>query len=57
MARGLIDKAGVYNNAAEYDLVKKIIKEVGPVKRKFAVSSVDANSGAYVVFNETLPRD
>lgn len=57
IVRGLTDKAGIYNNAAEYDLVKKIVKEVGTCKRKFAVSSVDANSGSYVVFNETLPRD
>ena len=57
MFRGLTDKSGVYNNAAEYELVRGIIKELGDAKRKFVVSSVDVNTGNYVRFNETIPRD
>jgi len=57
MVRGLTDKSGVYNNAAAYELVSRILGELGDVKRKFVVSAVDANTGNYVRFNETLPRD
>lgn len=55
--RGLTDKAGIFNNAPEYDLVKKIIGEVGTCKRKFGVSAVDVNTGSYVVWGESVPRD
>jgi NTE family protein len=57
MLRGLTDKSGVYNNAPEYQLVNRIIQELGTAKRKFVVSSVDVNTGNYVRFNETIPRE
>jgi len=57
MVRGLTDKAGVFDISPAYDLVSNAIKDLGTVKRKFGVSAVDVNTGAYVVWNETLARE
>jgi predicted acylesterase/phospholipase RssA len=54
--RGITDKSGFLDNSPAYSLVTRIVNELGTCKRKFAVSSVDVNTGTYVAMNETLPR-
>ena len=56
IVRGVTDKSGFLDNSPAYNLVERIVGDLGTCKRKFAVSSVDVNTGSYVVFNETLPR-
>lgn len=45
------------DNEPAYHTVDKVIAELGANKRKWVVSSVDANTGNYYLMNETLPRD
>ena len=56
LIRGLTDKGGLLDNSPAYDLVNRVVNELGDNKRKFTVSSVDVNSGAYYLMNDTLPR-
>jgi len=57
MVRGLTDKSGVFDISPAYNLVDNVIKQLGSVKRKFGVSTVDVNTGTYIVWNETMARD
>jgi len=54
---GITQESGMLDNEPAYNTVNKVIAELGTNKRKWVVSSVDANSGDYHLMNETLPRD
>jgi len=52
---GLSSFSGVLDNTPLYHLLDDFIKKYGRIlKRKMVVSMVDANSGAYVTFDETV---
>lgn len=57
MVRALTDKSGVFDISPAYKLIDGVIKQLGSVKRKFGVSTVDVNTGTYIVWNETMARD
>lgn len=53
---GVLHHTGVFNTAPLYDFLTNFFNEHGPeIKKKIVVSSVDANTGAYTLFNETCP--
>lgn len=55
MLTGLASKSGVLDSTPLYNFLKDFIKKYGNViKRKFVISMVDANSGTYVTFDETV---
>jgi predicted acylesterase/phospholipase RssA len=56
MARGLTDKSGLMDNSPAYDLVQRVVDELGTCKRQWTVSSVDVNDGSYHLMDDTLPR-
>ena len=56
MVRALVDKSGLLDNSPEYDLVSRIVDELGTCKRKWTVSTVDTNDGSYHLLDSTLPR-
>jgi predicted acylesterase/phospholipase RssA len=51
---GLLSKSGVFDDSPLYTLLSGFLKEQGGLKRKTIVSCVDANTGQYVTFNETV---
>ena len=53
---GINSKSGVFNDEPLYNLLTDIYQEKGgEMYRRFVVSCVDANTGAYITFNETSP--
>jgi predicted acylesterase/phospholipase RssA len=56
MARALIDKRGLLDNSPAYNLIDRVIDELGTCKRKWAVASVDVGTGAYYLMDDSLPR-
>lgn len=57
MVRALTDKSGLLDNSPAYQLVERVIDELGTCKRKWTVSSVDVNDGSYHLMNSSLPRN
>ena len=52
---GVIEKSGVFNDTPLYDYMSKLYADEGKhIKKKIDIACVDANSGNYVVFNETV---
>lgn len=52
---GIEKHSGVFNTETLHNYVSNFASKYGgKPKRKMAVSAVDANSGAYQVFNETV---
>jgi len=52
---GLSSYSGVLDSSPLYHFLDDFIKKYGSIlKRKIVVSMVDANSGAYVTFDETV---
>jgi predicted acylesterase/phospholipase RssA len=51
---GLLKKSGIFDTSAGIKTIAGIFAQFdNKIERKIAVSCVDANTGAYVVFNET----
>ena len=54
MIKGVLEETGVFNTAPLAKFLEDFFEERNKtIYRKFIVSSVDANSGAYHLFNET----
>jgi len=52
---GLSSHSGALDSTPLYYFLDDFIKKFGRIiKRKFVLSMVDANSGAYVTFDETV---
>jgi len=52
---GLSSKSGILDSTPLYNFLGDFIKKYGSVlKRKIVVSMVDANSGTYVTFDESV---
>jgi predicted acylesterase/phospholipase RssA len=51
---GLLSKSGIFDDGPLYKLLQGFYQEKGGLKRKTVVSCVDANSGQYITFNETI---
>jgi hypothetical protein len=52
---GLSSYSGVLDSSPLYHFLDDFIKKYGSIlKRKIVVSMVDANSGTYVTFDETV---
>lgn len=56
MVRALTDKGGLLDNQPEYELVERIVDQLGTCKRKWTVSTVDVDDGSYHLLNSSLPR-
>ena len=55
MLTGLGSKSGILDSSPLYKFLSDFIKKYGNVpKRKFVISMVDANSGAYITFDESV---
>lgn len=55
LVTGIASKSGVYNTDPLKKFLKKFFDEYGGVfKRRVGMSSVDVNSGTYMIFNETV---
>lgn len=55
MLTGLFSYSGVLDSNPLYHFLDDFIKKYGSIlKRKFVASMVDANSGMYVNFDETV---
>lgn len=51
---GLVSKSGIFDTSVGMKTIEGIFGQFNDtIQRKIAVSCVDANSGAYVVFNES----
>jgi len=52
--RGLTDRSGIFNTAPLYKFITNYFKNMGgKIYRKMIVSSADANSGSYIIWDET----
>lgn len=52
LVKAVTQESGVFDDGPLSAYLLNIVKEKGPIKRKFMVSAVDVNSGTYVLFSE-----
>ncbi|CDW71375.1 patatin-like phospholipase family protein [Stylonychia lemnae] len=52
---GITKESGIFDNTPLLNLVTKLYTSFGSVKRKTVVSSVDVNTGQYVIFDDSMP--
>lgn len=52
---GITNESGIFDNTPLLNLVTSFFNQYGSIKRKTVVSSVDVNSGEYVVFDDSMP--
>lgn len=53
-AEGIMKESGIYNDEPLYNYLNGLIKKYGGPKRKLEISTVDAVTGSYVSFNESV---
>lgn len=56
-AQGLTTESGIYDNTPLLNLVTGFFTQFKTLKRKTVVSSVDVNTGEYVVFDDSHPYE
>jgi predicted acylesterase/phospholipase RssA len=55
---GFVNESGIFDDTPLFNLLTTIIAESpAGIQRNMIVSTVDTNTGAYLQFDETTPRD